>query len=227
MYKVNRILWGMVFIVLGIIVALNALDIIRFNIFFHGWWTLFIIIPCFIGLFDDSNKSKFGNIVGLVIGLLLLLLCQGLIKLDIIFKLFIPIILIIIGMYLIFGNVLKNDVSKKFKDVKVSGKTESVCATFAEQFVTKNADDSVENIALDAIFGSVVYDFSKAKLKNETMIKASAIFGGVNIITPSDVKVIVKSTPILGGVSNKNKTKDAKKVIYIDALALFGSVDIK
>ena len=72
MDKLNRILWGLVFIVLGVVVALNALDIINFNIFFNGWWTLIIIIPCFIGLFDVNNKGKFGNFVGLIIGIVLL-----------------------------------------------------------------------------------------------------------------------------------------------------------
>ena len=45
MEKINRILWGLVFIVLGVVVALNALDIIDFNIFFNGWWTFIIISP--------------------------------------------------------------------------------------------------------------------------------------------------------------------------------------
>lgn len=227
MNKVNRVLWGLVFIVLGVIVALNALDIISFNIFFHGWWTLFIIVPCFIGLFDESNKSKLGNIIGMIVGVLLLLLCQGLIRLDIIVKLFIPVVLIIIGIYLILGSVFKSDVSKKIKDIKVKDKSEGICATFSEQFITKSADDTVESVNLDAVFGSVVYDLSDAKIKNETVIKASAIFGGIDIIVPKDVEVKVKSTPIFGGVSNKNKTKGAKKVVYVDALALFGSVDIK
>ena len=70
-------------------------------------------------------------------------------------------------------------------------------------------------------------DLTNAKIKNEAVITASAIFGGIDIIVPKDVEVKVKSTPIFGGVSNKSKTKDAKKVIYVDALALFGSVDIK
>lgn len=66
MDKINRILWGLVFIVLGIIIALNVFNIIDFNIFFRGWWTFIIIVPCLIGLFDNTNENKIGNIIGLI-----------------------------------------------------------------------------------------------------------------------------------------------------------------
>ena len=227
MEKVNRILWGLVFIVLGVVVALNALDIINFNIFFNGWWTFIIIIPCFIGLFDGTKENKLGNIIGILVGVVLLLVAQGLLRFDIVFKLFIPAVLVIIGLYLLFGNVFRSKVTDKLRELKKeSGNGEAICATFSEQFVTKN-DEKFENATVDAVFGSVVLDLSKAKIKDEAVITASAIFGGIDIIVPKDVEVKIKSTPIFGGVSNTTKTKDAKKVIYIDALALFGSVEVK
>ena len=227
MEKLNRILWGLVFIVLGIVIALNALDIINFNIFFNGWWTFIIIIPCFIGLFDGTKEGKLGNIIGVLVGVVLLLVAQGLLRFDIVFKLFIPAVLVIIGLYLLFGNVFRSKVTDKLRELKKeSGNGEAICATFSEQFVTKN-DEKFENATVDAVFGSVVLDLSKAKIKDEAVITASAIFGGIDIIVPKDVEVKIKSTPIFGGVSNTTKTKDAKKVIYIDALALFGSVEVK
>ena len=227
MEKLNRILWGLVFIVLGIVIALNTLDIINFNIFFNGWWTFIIIIPCFIGLFDNTKEGKFGNIIGILVGIVLLLVAQGLLRFDLVFKLFIPAVLVIIGLYLLFGNIFKSKVTDKLKELKKeNGNGEAICATFSEQFVTKN-EEKFENATIDAVFGSVVLDLTKAKIKDEAAITASAIFGGIDIIVPKDVEVKVKSTPIFGGVSNTSKTKDAKKVIYIDALALFGSVEIK
>ena len=127
---------------------------------------------------------------------------------------------------MIFGNVLRNKVTEKIQSIKKDKTSESICATFSEQFVTKT-DEKFESANVDAIFGSVVLDLTKAKIKDEAVVTVSAIFGGVDIIVPKDVEVKVKSTPIFGGVSNRCKTKDAKKIIYVDALALFGSVDIK
>ena len=96
-----------------------------------------------------------------------------------------------------------------------------------EEKIKNKNDEKFENATVDAVFGSVVLDLSKAKIKDEAVVTVSAIFGGIDIIVPKDVVVKIKSTPIFGGVSNTTKTKDAKKVIYIDALALFGSVEVK
>ena len=80
MKKIGNILWGIVFIALGIIIALNALGVAKINVFFDGWWTLFIIIPCFIGLFKEREKT--GNIIGLLIGIVLLLCCQNILDFN-------------------------------------------------------------------------------------------------------------------------------------------------
>lgn len=60
MKKLSSILWGIVLIAAGVIFGLNALEIVDVNIFFDGWWTLFIIVPCAVGVFSDSDKT--GNI---------------------------------------------------------------------------------------------------------------------------------------------------------------------
>lgn len=80
MKKIRNTLWGIVLIVLGLIIGGNALGITNVNIFFYGWWTLFIIIPCFIGLFKEREKT--GSIIGLIIGIVLLLCCQDILNFD-------------------------------------------------------------------------------------------------------------------------------------------------
>lgn len=63
MNNFSKMLWGIVLIVIGLIIGLNAFDILSINLFFEGWWTLIIIIPCLIGLFNGENESKTGNII--------------------------------------------------------------------------------------------------------------------------------------------------------------------
>ena len=92
MKKVSNSLWGVLFIIVGIIVGINSLGIADINIFFDGWWTLFIIVPCFINLFNDNDKM--GNVIGLFIGILLFLGCRGLINIKLAWNLFLPSVLI-------------------------------------------------------------------------------------------------------------------------------------
>ena len=113
MRKVENILWGIVLIVVGIIFGGNALGITNINIFFDGWWTLFIIIPCFIGLFHENDKT--GNLIGLLVGIALLLGCQNILDFGLIWKLALPTILVIIGLSIIFKNVFDNKISDEIK----------------------------------------------------------------------------------------------------------------
>ena len=48
-------IWGIIFIIIGLVLGVNALGIAKIDIFFDGWWTLFIIIPCLVGLFKEQE----------------------------------------------------------------------------------------------------------------------------------------------------------------------------
>jgi hypothetical protein len=100
---VKGILWGLVLVLVGVAIALNALDI-EFSLFFDGWWTLFIIVPCTIELFTEKNKIA--SIVGLLIGLNLLLAARDVITYGTFFKLILPEILILAGISVIWHTLI-------------------------------------------------------------------------------------------------------------------------
>ena len=225
MNKVSNFLWGLVLIVIGVIFGLNALEITDINIFFEGWWTLFIIIPSFIGLFKEEDKT--GNLIGLAIGFCLLLGCQDYISFDLIWKLMVPAILVIIGLSIIFKDALNSKVKKEIKKLNKNGSKE-YAATFGGQTVDFSKEE-FEGCSLTAVFGGVKCDLRESIIKEDTVINASSIFGGITIYVPENVNVKINSTPIFGGVSDerKNKTKDNEHTIYINATSIFGGVEIK
>lgn len=99
MKNAKKFLWGMTFIIIGVLIGADVLGLINFNLFFNGWWTLIIIIPCLIGLLCE--KDKVGNATFLTVGLILLLKEQGIINFDILVKLIVPVSLIAYGIYMI------------------------------------------------------------------------------------------------------------------------------
>lgn len=227
MKKIESILWGIVFIVIGLIIAGNVLGITNINIFFDGWWTLFIIIPCFIGLFKDRRRT--GNIIGILVGVVLLLACQDILRFELVWKLLFPGILIIIGISFIFRDTIGSKITKEIKELnKNRTDTNEYCATFSEQNV-KFDDEKFTGADLTAVFGGVKCDLRKAIIEENQIINASSIFGGIEIFVPEDVKVKIKSTPIFGGVSDKaNHSKEEQAhIIYINATCIFGGVEIK
>lgn len=225
MNKIGNLLWGLIFIVVGVIFGLNALDITDINIFFDGWWTLFIIVPCFIGLFKDEDKS--GNLIGLIIGLCLLLGCIDIIEFNLIWKLMVPAILVIIGLSFIFKDTLNNKIKSEIKKLN-KNETKEYCACFSGQNIDFN-NEEFTGCSISAVFGGVKCDLKNAIIKNDVVINANSIFGGITIYVPEDVNVKISSTSIFGGVSDerKNKINDAKYTIYINATSMFGGVEIK
>ncbi len=223
MKNTKNIIIGIILVIIGIILAGNALDLFDINLFFDGWWTLFIIVPCLVGIINDDDKK--GNLIGFIIGLLLLLACQHIINFEIIWKLFVPIIIIIFGLSLIFKNSVNKELNKKIKELDNKSK-ENYTSTFSSQRI--NIDDEFKGTTINAIFGGVTLDLREAKIKDDILIETSSIFGGIDIYVPKDVKVIVKSNSIFGGVTNKKESNGKNThTIYINASCLFGGVDIK
>lgn len=226
MNKLSNVMWGLVLIVLGFIFGLNALEITNINIFFDGWWTLFIIVPCFIDLFKEKNKT--GNIIGIVVGVLLLLACNDLIPFDMIFKLAFPVMLILIGTSIIFKDNVQEKVKKEIKKKQISPNDNEHYAIFGSLDLNFSKE-KFKGCYLNAIFGGIKCDLSEVKLEDDIVINVCSIFGGIDLIMPDDVNVEVLSTPIFGGVSDerKHKSKDSKNTIYVNATCMFGGVDIK
>ncbi|NLJ70195.1 MAG: cell wall-active antibiotics response protein [Clostridiaceae bacterium] len=239
--NISRIIWGIALVVVGTIFALNALGLTEISIFFDGWWTLFIIVPSFAGLF--SKRGKFGSLIGLIIGVVLLLSAQGILDFASVWKLLIPIIIILIGLKMIFTSTFnKNNkwTSEKIKELK-NNRAAPVKDTAA--FSTHNLDYNgqiFEGVVLDAVFGSITCDLRNAIIEKDCVISASAVFASIDIKTPDHVQVKIDSNALFGGVSDKRKKRAYNKddesdktdrsdktfTLYVEATCVFGGVNI-
>ena len=225
MKKASSIIWGLVLVAAGVIFALNAFNITDIDVFFDGWWTLFIIIPCGIGLFTEREKT--GNIIGIVIGGFLLLCCQDILNFSMLWKLLIPAIIVVIGVKLVLTGFLGNKANEIMKKMKSEGKEPKAgYATFSG--CNLNFDGEIfEGVELSAIFGGVKCDLRGSIIEKDCAIQVSAIFGGIDILVPDNVNVKVNSNSIFGGVSNKTKASANAPTIYISGTCMFGGVEIK
>ncbi|MBQ8828325.1 MAG: hypothetical protein IJZ90_04225 [Clostridia bacterium] len=225
MKKVSSILWGIVLVAAGVIFALNAFDITDINIFFDGWWTLIIIVPCVIGLFSEREKT--GNIIGIAVGVFLLLCCQDILEFSMLWKLLIPAIIVIIGIKLVLSGIFGNKTNEIFTKMKKEGKLPNVgCATFSGNNMNFDGE-AFEGAELTATFGGLKCDLRNAIIEKDCAIEVNAIFGGIDILVPDYVNVKVNSNSIFGGISNKTAAKKDAVTIYVSGTCMFGGVEIK
>nr|MBP3259106.1 hypothetical protein [Bacilli bacterium] len=218
--KTSNVMWGFVFILVGCILGVNALGIAHINIFFDGWWTLFIIVPAFINIFKDDDKEA--AFVWLMVGVILLLACNDYISFDLVWKLALPAILVLIGISIMFKDRVEKEVRVKIKESRKDADRKTICATFQEKI--EKADKKAEEVSLETIFASMKYDMRDVEVKKDMVIKTSTVFGSTKIIAPKGVAVKVSASGIFKDTINKVKGKDAKYTIYVDASTVFGSV---
>lgn len=204
--------------------ALTALALTVFmpkcNIFFNGWWTLFILIPSLGSLLFYSNKLT--SLYTVTIGVLILLSCYDILSIKKCFT-----ILLCLGIILIGINIVKSTILiPKKKD----SNTNYVPLYYAILGATEErVSVPFDGASVKACFGHIILDLSDSKVSDNSTMKILSIFGTTELIVPSNVEVITKNINILGGTENlteSNKSKNKKK-LYIESLSILGSTKIK
>lgn len=112
----SKIIWGILFVLFGFVLALRELNVIPFPLFFRGWWTLFIIIPCIVEII--SGKPTKSSFIGLVIGILLLCYVNGLFKIRDLGALAFSAVCIIVGISFFFkdeSGKIKHEIDEREK----------------------------------------------------------------------------------------------------------------
>ncbi len=219
MKRLKAIILGVLVIALGTIWGLNLLEITDINLFFDGWWTLFIIVPCLLGLITDQDKV--GNLIGLAIGILLLLSRQNVLGDIPVWKLILPLLVVGVGLNILLHAIFP----RKKPKATVGGKTHS--AIFGGEDI-RFGHEPFEGCTLTAIFGGIELDLRDAVITEDVTVDATAIFGGVDITLPDNVKVKVSATSVLGGVDNKTRsTQEDAPTVHITGTCVFGGIDLK
>ncbi len=89
--------------------------------------------------------------------------------------------------------------------------------------------EAFNGATITAVFGSVDLDLRQAIINEDIYISATAVFGGIDLMVPSNVRVEMATTPIFGGASNKtNRPLDENPpTIYINSTNIFGGTEVK
>lgn len=231
--KITTVIWGIVFLILGVLFAARALGF-DFDIFFDGWWTLFIIIPC--GISFLTNSDKLGSGTGLCLGILLLLSARDILEWREMAWLMAAIIFAGCGIRLIFQGVVKHKAGINGQKVDINvemphNREDNVyTAIFGGRTVNYN-NEEFTGASLSSIFGSVTLNLRNAIIHGDVVVECTCVLGGIDIAVPGNVKVVVNCTPILGGVDNNVIMPGASGTIdgtiYVNATCILGGVDIK
>lgn len=240
--NISPLLFGVIFVLAGLGYLGNAIFGWDFNIFFDGWWTLFIIIPSFISIL--SNGPRGFNIAAFLVGIVLLLSQQ----IPQIFRYehagiaIVSIIIISIGVTLITGFFRKPNNSGFYQPPQngpeqPKSKNWSFDATnfpnynaILSSVDTKNTSSNFEGARVSAVLGGIDLDLRDVIVTHDIAVYVTSIMGGVDIFAPQNVKIAINKTDILGGTDCKAYTmpqeSDAPVVTFV-CTTVMGGIDIK
>lgn len=221
--RCSNTIWGGLFIVFGIGLIGRTFFEWSFNIFFDGWWTLFIIIPCITGIIREGFNV--GKGIGLFIGTMLFMMCRDWIPFHTILKLFTPLVFVLIGLNILFRGSCNR---RQRIQMNSTGLSNDYVAVFGAQKV-RYPMEKFPGCTANAIFGGVDIDLRDSIIDEDIVIDATAIFGGIDIFVPNNVRVKVSNVPIFGMTSNKTMepTDINAPTIFVNSVCVFGGVDIK
>lgn len=225
--RVSNLLGGAALILAGLVLGGRALDLWDFNVFFDGWWTLFIIVPCALALI--RNGPDLNSFIGVAVGVLLLLSAQDILDMRVVWKLLVPAILILVGVRIMFRDTFFSyaQVPLEKKQVNWEG-VKSITAIFSGR--EERVNGRFEGAQLSALFGGIDLNLKEAVIDRDVHIDMTVIFGGIDILVPPHVRVIMKGMPIFGGTDNKAggpPEGTPAPTIYVDAVCIFGGIEIK
>jgi predicted membrane protein len=222
----GRIFSGLLIILIGVLFLLGNLGKLDIGEVFSTYWPLILI---FIGLWHliahEFRSAGFGIILLLIGGFFLL------VNLDIIrgriWLYFWPLVIIAAGLWIIFRPRFK-----LFQEKAPEIKEKDLDAFIIFSGIKRrfNAPEFRGGKAT-ALFGGIDLDFTQAGLAdNKASIELTAIFGGIEVLVPSDWEVVIDSSSIFGGVEDKHEAvppAETKATLFIRATAMFGGIEVK
>ena len=227
----KRVILGGILIILGGIFLLNTMDVLHFR-FAHvvfSWPFIMLVIGVFILI--NTEKKFLGGILSGIGALFLIPRIFPEVDYDagIIF----PVILIVLGAYIILKKRKIDSESTSFSDSsKVNkDKIDDVSIFGGGTKIISSSNFQGGNVT--AIFGGSEINLINCQLADgDNVLDVLCIFGGTTIIIPKEWNVVVNVTSILGGFSNKairnpSVVIDQSKTLHIKGLAMFGGGEIK
>ncbi len=250
MKKANGLFVGLLFIIVGLLYACTALDIFDFSIFFPGWWTLFIIVPCIYAL-TRKNEDKTGPVIGLIVGICFLINAQDFDFHIEFFPMLLAVVCLLIGWKMIFPNKKKEHKQVEFtynsesgeKEVVIDGvKFDNTYSKNSGGYVNASAILGGKDIRVDnecftgadicVVMGAVDLNLRNAIISEDVYINVSAVMGGVDIYVPANVRVVTDGcSTVMGGIDVNTSyvnfhAADTPRVI-ITGSCVMGGIDIK
>lgn len=229
----KKLAFGLVVIIAGLMLLAFNFDIvpIDFKHIIFSWQMLLIAIGV---VSISNNESRTPGIILILVGSFFLL--PELFDFHIPFiKLFWPVLLIVIGVMIILKRGFHHRGHRHCKFPENISNLEDGYVNETNVFSgskRKITHQDFKGGKISNVFGGTEIDLTQATLaEGRVELNVECIFGGVTLIVPSDWKVVLNVSSIMGGFADKRnmvrEPADPSRMLVIKGSAIFGGGEIR
>lgn len=230
---IRRILYGVVFIAVGVVILGHMAHLWNLGYLARGWWTLFLIVPGIAGIL--ASGFEFWNCFLVILGLWFYFEAQGWLG-DNSFLWLLGASLIAFGIWTLTGG------SKKAARCAGCGPGAGGTSNFSRddndypeyacvfaQMKVLNSSKSFRGGKASGVFGKLTLDLRGAQITGHAVLDVAGVFGSVEIYLPEGVSVRTSVVPVFGSYRNNSVSGPAGQenaLLEIKGASVFGSVTI-
>lgn len=211
----KRTLLGIILVIIGLMLLLENLDLIPGLPDYVFYWANIFLVIAVINLFSGNRKPAF-----------IFLVLWAFFTLDrfyyINFHDYWPLIIVALGVSFIIKNKPSNSLNSSgenyFDDINIFGASNK--RVTSQSFAGGRSTN---------IFGGSTIDLREAFPADGSTIEVFSMFGGCDIIAPSNWEIQIATTSIFGGFDDKreNPIRSSETKLYIRGFTMFGGGAIK
>lgn len=232
--KHSRVWTGILILLIGVAALLRSVYPQYFGWLFT-WEMLLIALGLFIGVRHNFRGIAWFILI-LIGGVFLLNRFNAAFTFSDIW----PIVLIVIGLFIIMKPRNKLNVEKKTDGGVDSNLSEDISFSQEDFVETTSVFGGAKKIIISKnfkggdivnIFGGTELDLSQADVNGSAIIDLTTIFGGTKLLIPSNWSVKSEAVTIFGGIEDKRRmqptTDGPQKTLLLRGTVIFGGIDIK
>ncbi len=228
--KIGRILWGLGFLCVGVVLLLAAFDVISWeNVSVWTFLPLILVIPGLTWLFE-KNGPKFLGACFILVGGYWVASNLGYMTVSV-RKIVLPVLLVAVGISLLFSFGRSASARRR---IRPAGDSYVYTDVFCDEKRKVSGDSVFRGANLKAVFGASEYDLTECRIDPAgAYLSAKAVFGGITLLVSEGTQVITTGFLVFGGTSHKHKGQSAgissagNGPLTVEVSGAFGGVTIE
>jgi len=235
-----RVWGGILLIVIGGGLLLDAVNVFEFGDIFDTWWPSILMIIAIAQI--STRKSGYtGPFILFGIGAILQASELGILPGGF-WSAFWPLVLVAIGLSMLLGRKKKVAPLHGSNDIPIPDVFGAWSGAHADDVIDRTAVFSGQEIYItsksfrggnvSAVFSGIELDLRNAEIHGDTaVLRLTAVMAAIELRVPPHWNVTVKGSPFLGGIDDRTvKHTDANVIgptLVVDANAILGGIEIR